>query len=80
MEKSCFGFVSSYLLDNCKHYVAMDDIEPDRTNITTGLHTWSLLFIIYLNDITSASTLFKLIMYAHNTTLFSTLSLRDVPN
>ena len=46
-------------------------------HISTGVPQWfilgPLLFIIYINDLCNASKLFKMIIYADDTTLYSTL-------
>ena len=44
--------------------------------ISTGVPQWSILgpvlVIIYINDSCNASKMFKMIIYADNTTLYST--------
>lgn len=63
---------------NRKQYVELENVKSSFINITTGVPQGSilgpLLFIIYINDISSVSTLFKPIIYADDTTLFTTLS------
>ena len=36
-------------------------------------HTWSLLFLIYINDFTNASKVINFLMYADDTTLYCCL-------
>ena len=83
IKGNALDLFSSYL-ENRLQYVAMYDIESGRMKITTSIPQGSilspLLFITYLNDIISALTLFKFIIYADDTLLFSTLSLLEVQN
>ena len=71
-------------LSNRKQYVEIEEIKSENLPITVGIPQGSilgpLLFIIYMyiNDFSQASSIFKFIMYADDTTLFSTLtSFRD---
>ena len=64
-------------LQNRTQYVSYDKTNSDMYRISTGVPQGSilgpLLFIIYINDLCNASKLFKLIIYADDTTLYSTL-------
>ena len=65
-------------LKNRKQCVEINHIRSAFTNILTGGPQGSilgpLLFIIYMNDIPFASTIFKTIIYADDTTLLANLS------
>ena len=64
-------------LQNRTQYVSYDKTNSDMYRISTGVPQGSilgpLLFIIYINDLCNASKLFKMIIYADDTTLYSTL-------
>ena len=61
-------------LTNRQQYVEIDDTASDKRVITTGVMQGSilgpLLFLIYMNDISYTSQLFKFIL---DTTLFSSI-------
>ena len=71
------NLIKSYLTDR-KQFVEFDGVKSDMLNISTGVPQGSvlgpLLFIIYLNDISHVSKIFKLICYADDTSIFSTFS------
>ena len=71
--------LKSYL-KNRKQYVEFEDTKSESLPITVGVPQASilgpLLFIIYIyiNDFSQASSIFKFLIYADDTTLFSNLS------
>ena len=69
-------------LSNRKQFVDFDGTRSRTLDIETGVPQGSvlgpLLFIIYVNDISEASALFKAINYADDTTLSSTLSIFNI--
>ena len=64
-------------LSNRSQVVQYNDLISDKLIIKTGVPQGSmlgpLLFIIYLNDLIQACTLFKPVIYADDTALFTTL-------
>ncbi len=64
-------------VNNQKQYVEFEDTKSEILPITVGVPQGSilgpLLFIIYINDFSQASSVFKFIMYEDDTTLFSNL-------
>ena len=58
-------------------YVEIDNFKSSPQTITTGVPQGSilgpLLFLIYMRDMPQASSLFKIFLYADDTTLFSAL-------
>ena len=81
MTSKEFCFFKSHL-NNRTQYVDYDGTTSDIKQITTGVPRGSilgpLLFIIYSNDISNASNLFKAILYADDSTLITTLDTSDV--
>ena len=63
-------------LSNGTQYVEMNNVISSRSTISTGVPQGSilgpLLFLVYMNDLPCASNLFHCILYANDTTLFST--------
>lgn len=66
-------------LNNRKQYVQIEEANSDFLSVTTGVPQGSvlgpLLFIIYMNDISNASTLFEFILYADDTSLTTTVEI-----
>ena len=76
--KHCPLKLSESSLSNRLQYVEHDSIKSEYITITTGIPQGSILgpliFVIYLNDISFSSKLFKFIVYADDTTLFANFS------
>ncbi len=72
------NLITSYLSDR-NQFVEIDGTKSDTLSLTTGVPQGSilgpLLFLIYINDITFASKLFKFIIYADDTTLNTSIEL-----
>lgn len=75
-RNSALEFCKSYL-SNRKQFVQINNAKSSEADITMGVPQGSilgpLLFIIYMNDIIRSSNSFKFIMFADDTTLFTTL-------
>ena len=71
---------SSYLTGR-QQFVEFDGIQPDSLTLSTAVPQGSilgpLLFLIYMNGIPSSSECFKYILYADDTTLFSTIQISE---
>ena len=65
-------------LSNRKQYVDFLNNRSAYASLNVGVPQGSilgpLLFIIYVNDITASSNIFKFLMYADDTTLFTTIN------
>ena len=76
LERSSLNLLKSYL-KNRSEYVEFENAKSDILSINIGVPQGSvlgpLLFIIYINDLPKASKIFNIIMYADDTTLFSTV-------
>ena len=75
-RKGSLNLLNSYL-SNRKQYVQFGGTKSSLSNIMTGVPQGSilgpLLFIIYMNDINKASSILRLLIYADDTTLYSTI-------
>ncbi len=67
------------LLLNRKQYVEINESKSDMLYINTGVPEGSilgtLLFIIYINDISHASKIFDYVIYADDTDLSNTVEI-----
>ncbi len=72
------NLIESYLTSR-KQFVEIDGFKSDILTVNTGVPQGfilgPLLFIIYINDISMASNLFKFIIYADDTTLSTTMEI-----
>ena len=72
--------MQSYLT-NRKQYVEINNTQSTKNDITVGVPQGSilgpLLFIIYINDIIHSSTVFRFIIFADDTTLYTTLNTQE---
>ena len=82
-QNNAIKLMESYL-SNRYQYVELNGIRSSHLLITTGVPQGSilgpLLFIIYMNDIANASSLFYPILYADDTTLSATLKTFNLNN
>ena len=80
LSETALKLMQSYLT-NRKQYVEINNTQSTKNDITVGVPQGSilgpLLFIIYINDIIHSSTVFKFIIFADDTTLYTTLDTQE---
>ena len=80
LSETALKLIQSYLT-NRKQYVEINNTQSTKNDITVGVPQGSilgpLLFIIYINDIIHSSTVFKFIIFADDTTLYTTLDTQE---
>ena len=76
LQWKALQLLKSYISGRCQ-YVQLSDVKSSTHAVVCGIPQGSvlgpLLFNIYINDITNATSKFNVIMYADDTTLVSTL-------
>ena len=76
LQSNALQLIKSYISGRCQ-YVQLGDVKSSTHAVVCGIPQGSvlgpLLFNIYINDITKATSKFNIIMYADDTTLVSTL-------
>ena len=76
LQSKALQLLKGYISGRCQ-YVQLDDVKSSTHAVVCGIPQGSvlgpLLFNIYINDITKATSKFNIIMYADDTTLVSTL-------
>ena len=76
-SQNSLSLINNYLNERYQ-YVDYNDHSSDSREIHTGVPQGSILgpilFIIYINDLNVASNIFRIIIYADDTTLFTTLN------
>ena len=76
VEGTALQWFDSYLY-NRSMYVETDNMKSSVRTLTTGVPQGStlgpLLFLIYMNDISNSSNLFKFVLFTDDTNLFSTI-------
>ena len=80
LENIALKLFHSYL-SNRKQYIKLEDVvskvSPISTEVPQGSILGPLLFLVYMNDIATCTSLFQTIMYADDTTLVGNLSIFD---
>ena len=80
LSEAALKLMQSYLT-NRKQYVEINNTQSTKKDITVGVPQGSilgpLLFIIYINDIIHSSTVFRFIIFADDTTLYTTLNTQE---
>jgi len=76
IRNKALALFNSYMTNRYQYIVlnnSKSDLLPIKTGVPQGSILGPLLFIIYINDIVQASNIFRPIIYADDTTLFTTI-------